>query len=65
MNNEDIKELVKESVREVLRDERLTLYEVLIPYVTKKELQEIDKKYGLPENYDEEDFVDMTDWVKQ
>jgi hypothetical protein len=29
------------------------LYEVLIPYVSKKELREIEEKYGAPSDYDE------------
>jgi len=65
MKDENLKTLIKESVREVLKEERLTLYEVLIPYVTKKELKEIHRKFGSPANYDEDEFVDMTDWIKE
>ena len=65
MNNEKLKEMIKESIREVLKEERLALYEILVPYVTKKELDEIHKKFGSPDKYHEEDFVDMTDWIKK
>jgi len=61
---EEIKEIIKESVREVLKEERYSLYEILIPYINKKEFSEIQKKYGSPEKYDENDFVDMTAWIK-
>ncbi len=64
MAGEELKEIIKESIREVLKEERLSLYEILIPYVTKKELNEIRKKFGSPEKYDEDDFVDMTAWIK-
>lgn len=61
---EEIKEIIKESIREVLKEERLTLYEILTPYVSKKELNEIQKKFGSPQRYDENDFVDMTAWIR-
>lgn len=65
MVNDELKEIIKESVREVLKEERFSLYEILIPYVSKRELNEIRKKYGSPQKYDEKDFVDMTSWIKQ
>ncbi|MFQ5706468.1 MAG: hypothetical protein ACE5HO_03415 [bacterium] len=65
MKEETLKALIKESVREVLKEERLVLYELLVPYVSSKELQEITKKYGSPEDYDEEKFIDMTHWIKK
>ena len=61
---EDLKKLIKESVREVLREERLGLCEIMVPYVSKKELNEINAKFGFPAEYREDDFTDMTDWVK-
>ena len=64
MTDLELKEMIKKSVREVLREERLILHEILTPYVTKKELAEIRKKFGSPEKYREEDFVDMTEWVR-
>ena len=61
---EDLKRLIKEGVRAVLREERLTLCEIIIPHASIKELNEIQAKFGSPGNYREEDFADMTDWVK-
>lgn len=59
---DDLKKLIKESIREVLREERLGLCEIMIPHVSKKELNEIHTKLGSPIDYDD-DFTDMTDWV--
>lgn len=61
---EDLKKMIKESVREVLREERLNLYELMIPRVSRKELHEIYAKLGSPADYQGDDFVDVTDWVK-
>ncbi len=65
MSNKELKDIVKESVREVIKEERLSLYEILLPSVSKKELNEIIKSYGSPDKYHKEDFVDMTDWIKE
>lgn len=65
MKTENMKKLIKESIREVLKEERMSLYEVLIPYVSKSERKEIHQKYGLPSDYHEDEFIDMTDWVKK
>lgn len=51
MNNLHLKEVIKESIREVLREERFSLCETLIPYVTKKEFNEIIQKSGSPPEY--------------
>lgn len=63
-SQEDLKKLIKESVREVLREERLGLCEIMIPSVSRKELEEIHPKFGSPADYGKNDFTDMTDWVK-
>lgn len=64
LSRDELKELIKEGIREVLREERLGLCEIMIPHLSKKELREIQIKLGSPGNYREEDFVDMTAWVK-
>jgi hypothetical protein len=61
---DDLKRLIKESIREVFREERLGLCEIMIPHVSKKELSEIHAKFGSPAEYGENDFTDKTDWVK-
>lgn len=65
MKTENMKKLIKESIREVLKEERMSLYEILIPYVSKSELKEIHKRFGTPKDYHEDEFIDMTDWVKK
>jgi hypothetical protein len=59
-----LKEMLKESLREVLREERLALFLLLIPYISDKEMIEIETKFGSPVKYEETEFIDITDWVK-
>jgi hypothetical protein len=63
INEKAFRKIVKESIKDALREERLSLYEVLIPYVSKKELRDIEERYGSPADYDEKEFKDLTDWV--
>ncbi|MDR3555185.1 MAG: hypothetical protein P4L55_10560 [Syntrophobacteraceae bacterium] len=65
MEQDDLKKLIKECVREVIREERWGLCEIMIPKVARKELDEVDSKFGPPASYKEEDFTDMTDWVAE
>ena len=64
MVDENLKAIIKQSVREVIKEERLSLYEILVPYASNKEIAEIHKKYGSPQKYSKEKFVDMTNWIK-
>jgi len=64
-NMEQLKILIKESIREVLKEERLSLYETLISYVSKKEMREIEERLCSSSDYDKEGFMDMTDWVEK
>lgn len=59
-----IQESVRETVREVLREERLTLWMALLPCVNDEEMQAIQTQFGSPTDYDTDEFVDMTDWVR-
>jgi len=61
--NDLLKELVKEGVREVLKEERLQMYQAVIPVVSKKELADIEKRFTPPDNYHLHDFKDMTSWI--
>ncbi|MGB0564576.1 MAG: hypothetical protein ACPGVO_22665 [Spirulinaceae cyanobacterium] len=54
-----------ETVREVLREERLTLWLALLPRVSDDEMQEIQAQFGVPADYATDEFVNMTDWVRQ
>jgi hypothetical protein len=64
MDTKELKALIKESVREVLREERLMLCDSLIPYVTDEEQAEIEEEFGLPSDYESDEMIDMTNWVK-
>lgn len=64
MEIQELKALIKESIREVLREERMLLCQVLIPYVSEEEQEELDTEFGSPSDYEDEELVDMTDWVK-
>jgi hypothetical protein len=46
METQALKVLIKESVREVLREERLLLCQILMPYVSDDEQAEIDADFG-------------------
>jgi hypothetical protein len=60
----ELKALIKESVREVLREERLLLCQVLMPYVSDEEQAEIEAEFGSPSDYNDDELIDMTHWVK-
>lgn len=64
MEIKELKALIKESMREVLREERLLLCKTLIPYVDDTEQAELEAEFGLPTDYDDDETVDMTAWVK-
>jgi hypothetical protein len=64
METHELKQLVKESVREVIREERLRLCQILIPYVSDKEMQEIRAKLGNAPDESQTEYINMTDWVK-
>ena len=61
MQSHELKQLIKESGREVLREEHLKLCRVLIPYVSDQEMAEIQAKPGSPADYDETESVNMTE----
>ncbi|MEL6439464.1 MAG: hypothetical protein AAFQ80_09455 [Cyanobacteria bacterium J06621_8] len=64
MESQELKILIKESMREVLREERLLLCNMLMTYVSNEEQQEIDTAFGSPQDYEHEELIDMTDWLK-
>ena len=64
MENQELKALIKESVREVLREERLLLCQLLMPYISDEEQAEIEAEFGVPSDYEDEELIDMTDWVR-
>jgi len=56
-----LKALIKESVREVMREEWFKFFELLTPYVDDEEQAEIEAQFS-PANYNDKDFIDVTDW---
>ena len=68
METQELKTLIQETVREtmleVLKKERLALCLALIPRVSDKEMREIQEQFGSPSDYDQNDFINMTDWVR-
>ena len=59
-----IQETVRETMLEVLKKERLALCLALIPRVSDREMREIEKQFGSPSDYDRDEFINMTDWVR-
>jgi hypothetical protein len=59
-----LRQIIKDSIREVLQEERLSLFLALIPFVNEKEVKEIEIKFPSPKNYNPDEFIDMTEWVK-
>lgn len=64
MEIQELKALIKESVREVLQEERLRLCQILIPYVSDEEQDELETEFGVPSEYTDDEVVDMTAWIK-
>ena len=64
MEVQELKALIKESMREVLREERLILCKLLMPYVDDAEQAELEAEFGSPTDYQDDEVIDMTAWVK-
>jgi hypothetical protein len=61
LDRQTLKTLIKDSVREVMREEWFKFFELLTPYVDNQEQAEIEASFA-PDHYSDEDFVDITDW---
>ncbi len=59
-----LKGLIRETMREVLQEERALLFKMLMPYVSDEEQAEIDAQFGTPLEDDQEEWIDVTEWVK-
>jgi hypothetical protein len=64
VETQELKTLIKESVREVLQEERLILCHTLMPYISDAEQKEIETELGSPLDYEDDELIDMTHWVK-
>ena len=58
-----LKAIIKESVREIMREEWFKFFEMLIPYVDDVEQADIEATFN-PVDYKDEDFVDITGWFE-
>ncbi len=56
-----LKAIIKESVREVLREEWFKFFEMLLPYVDDAEQADIEATFD-PKDYEDDDFVDISGW---
>jgi hypothetical protein len=56
-----LKALIKESVREVMREEWFKFFDLLIPYVDNEEQAAIEASF-FPADHPDTDFVDITSW---
>jgi hypothetical protein len=56
-----LKALIKESVREVMREEWFRFFDLLTPYVDNEEQAEIEAAFS-PADHPDADFVDITSW---
>lgn len=64
METQELKKIIKECLREVLKEERLLLCQSLAPYISDEEQAEIEDELGSPIDYSTEELIDMTYWVK-
>lgn len=61
---QELKALIKETMREVLQEERLRLCQILIPYISDDEQRELEAEFGVPSDDAEDEVIDLTDWVR-
>jgi hypothetical protein len=61
LNAQALKALIKESVREVMREEWFKFFDLLTPYVDNEEQAAIAASFS-PTDHPDTDFVDITDW---
>lgn len=63
LDPQTLKILIKEGVREVMREEWFKFFEMLLPYVDDAEQADIESTFN-PADYTDEDFEDITDWFE-
>ncbi|MEH2180820.1 hypothetical protein [Nostoc sp.] len=61
---QELKALIKETMLEVLQEERLRLCQILILYINDDEQRELEAEFSVPSDDAEDEVIDMTDWVK-
>ena len=63
MEKQELKALIKETMKEVIQEERANLSQILIPYVSDNEQEKLEIEFGIPST-EKEELVDLTDWVE-
>jgi hypothetical protein len=58
-----LKALIKESVREVLKEEWFAMWQSVVPEVSDAEQAAIDQSFGSPSDYKQSDFFGMSEWL--
>jgi len=48
LDKEELKKLIKEAVREVIEDSKWELFQKNLDYVSDKEMEDIEARYGEP-----------------
>jgi hypothetical protein len=61
LDSNTLKLIIKESVREAMREEWYKFFEMLLSFVDSEEQDEIESSFS-PDNYSREDFIDVTAW---
>ena len=62
IDTETLKTIVKESLREVMREEWFKFFEMLVPYVDDEEQTEIETTFS-PDKFEKDDFINITKLV--
>ncbi len=62
IDTETLRSIVKESVIEAMKTERLKLYEANIPEANNEEMLDIISVYG--ERPEQKEYIDMTSWFE-
>ena len=61
MEKQELKALIKETTREVIQEERQKLCQILIPYISDEEQQELESEFSQLLEEDNEELVDLND----
>jgi Ca2+-binding EF-hand superfamily protein len=61
IDTDTLMSLIKKTVREAIREEKILQQLEMIPKVSNEEMNDIIKTYGDKPN--DEEFVDMTSWI--
>jgi hypothetical protein len=52
-----IKEIFRDVINEVIREERISFYPAIVPIASQAEIDDIEKLYGNPNDYKKDDSL--------